>query len=196
MCFLGAVSMVIGAVIRVQCFREMGKHFTFSVTLLKDHKLFTSDPYSYIRHPSYTGGFLSMAWTSDLVHSSGFMTEREGGSQDTIGMAHSGPSDSDRSLNRFTWAPKDTCREWDIEEDLWKGKGMGRMGYSEMFLVELFQEFIDVRFQLVSRSALESLYLCPVPSLSSGRQVWPSRGLWSRRCSFFKSDTVVVQGSS
>ena len=45
------------------------------------------------------------------------------------------------------------------------------MGYSEMFLVELFQEFIDVRFQLVSRSALESLYLCPVPSLSSGRQV-------------------------
>ena len=51
--------MVMGAAIRVQCFREMGKHFTFSVTLLKDHKLITSGPYSYVRHPSYTGGLLN-----------------------------------------------------------------------------------------------------------------------------------------
>ena len=53
--------MVTGAAIRVQCYREMGKHFTFSVTLLKDHKLITSGPYSYVRHPSYTGGYLSIA---------------------------------------------------------------------------------------------------------------------------------------
>ena len=56
--FLGAVLMVMGTVIRVQCYRKMGKQFTSSVTLLKDHKLITSGPYSYVRHPSYTGGLL------------------------------------------------------------------------------------------------------------------------------------------
>ena len=59
MCFLATVIMVTGAAIRVQCFREMGKYFTFSVTLLKDHKLITRGPYSYVRHPSYTGAFLN-----------------------------------------------------------------------------------------------------------------------------------------
>ena len=52
--------MVMGAVIRVQCFREMGKQFTSSITLLKDHKLITTGPYSYVRHPSYTGTLLNM----------------------------------------------------------------------------------------------------------------------------------------
>ena len=51
--------MVVGTAIRVQCYRELGKHFTFSVTILKDHKLITSGPYSYVRHPSYTGFFLN-----------------------------------------------------------------------------------------------------------------------------------------
>ena len=52
--------MVMGAVIRVQCYREMGKQFTSSITLLKDHKLITTGPYSYVRHPSYTGTLLNM----------------------------------------------------------------------------------------------------------------------------------------
>ena len=60
MCFLATAMMVTGAAIRVQCYREMGKYFTSSVTLLKDHKLITSGPYSYVRHPSYTGAFLNM----------------------------------------------------------------------------------------------------------------------------------------
>ena len=38
------------------------------------------------------------------------MGEREGGSQDTIGMAHSGPTDNDHSLTHFIFVPKDTCR--------------------------------------------------------------------------------------
>ena len=49
-----------GAVIRVQCYHEMGKQFTSSITLLKDHKLITTGPYSYVRHPSYTGTLLNM----------------------------------------------------------------------------------------------------------------------------------------
>ena len=32
----------------------MGRHFTFEVTVQKDHRLVTSGPYSFVRHPSYT----------------------------------------------------------------------------------------------------------------------------------------------
>ena len=53
--------MVMGTIIRIQCYRELGKHFTFEVTILKDHKLITSGPYSYVRHPSYTGAYLCLA---------------------------------------------------------------------------------------------------------------------------------------
>ena len=53
--------MVAGAIIRMQCYREMGKNFTLQVTILKEHKLIMSGPYSYVRHPSYTGIYLCFA---------------------------------------------------------------------------------------------------------------------------------------
>ena len=61
MSFLGVTLVVIGTIIRVQCYHEMGKHFTLQVTVLKDHKLITSGPYSYVRHPSYTGAYIYFA---------------------------------------------------------------------------------------------------------------------------------------
>ena len=70
--------------------------------------------------------------TSNLVHGSGFMAEREGGSQDAIGMAYPGPSDSDHFLIEFTCAAEDEIlrkafgKEWD-----------------EWARIELCQEFID-----------------------------------------------------
>jgi protein-S-isoprenylcysteine O-methyltransferase Ste14 len=33
----------------------MGKRFTYTLTLVKDHELVTDGPYAYVRHPSYTG---------------------------------------------------------------------------------------------------------------------------------------------
>ena len=61
MSFLATVLMVMGTIIRVQCYREMGKYFTLQIIILKDHKLITSGPYSYVRHPSYSGGYLCLA---------------------------------------------------------------------------------------------------------------------------------------
>lgn len=41
---------------RVAAFRELGRMFTFELSIRKDHKLVTTGPYSVVRHPSYTGG--------------------------------------------------------------------------------------------------------------------------------------------
>ena len=49
------VLVLLGAAIRYWCYREMGKHFTAHVTLIKNHKLIKTGPYSIIRHPAYTG---------------------------------------------------------------------------------------------------------------------------------------------
>ena len=49
------ILIVLGTAIRIWSFREMGRHFTFHVTLLKNHKLVTTGPYNIVRHPAYTG---------------------------------------------------------------------------------------------------------------------------------------------
>ncbi|KAI6030602.1 hypothetical protein F5J12DRAFT_714139 [Pisolithus orientalis] len=54
----GIFLSVIGSCIRVRCFQELGQFFTFDLTIHPDHKLITSGPYSYVRHPAYTGSLL------------------------------------------------------------------------------------------------------------------------------------------
>ncbi|KAI0271638.1 hypothetical protein BC834DRAFT_860526 [Gloeopeniophorella convolvens] len=55
---IGMLLCAIGIAIRKLCFLELGRHFTFEVAILDDHKLVTTGPYSIVRHPSYTGGAL------------------------------------------------------------------------------------------------------------------------------------------
>lgn len=55
---LATILVVSGAVIRYWCFREMGRHFTFHITILENHKLVMTGPYSIVRHPSYAGTIL------------------------------------------------------------------------------------------------------------------------------------------
>ncbi|PFH50453.1 hypothetical protein AMATHDRAFT_145005, partial [Amanita thiersii Skay4041] len=50
---------IAGSGIRMWCYRELGKHFTFELGLQKDHKLITTGPYSIVRHPSYTAAILN-----------------------------------------------------------------------------------------------------------------------------------------
>ena len=51
----GTLLTIVGAGIRVACFREMKRFFTFEVTVRDGHELCTRGPYSVVRHPSYTG---------------------------------------------------------------------------------------------------------------------------------------------
>ena len=55
---LGVISVVCGAMLRLQCFRVLGKLFTFDLTILPAHKLITWGPYSYVRHPAYSGSLM------------------------------------------------------------------------------------------------------------------------------------------
>ncbi|KAF9644887.1 hypothetical protein BDM02DRAFT_829359, partial [Thelephora ganbajun] len=39
--------------LRLFSFRTLGRHFTYQLAILPSHKLVTTGPYAYIRHPSY-----------------------------------------------------------------------------------------------------------------------------------------------
>lgn len=68
---LGALLVISGSLIRLRCFQEMGRHFTFRLSLHKDHKLCTTGPYSIIRHPGYTGAWCLMLGQSLTLAGSG-----------------------------------------------------------------------------------------------------------------------------
>ncbi|KZT69431.1 hypothetical protein DAEQUDRAFT_690950 [Daedalea quercina L-15889] len=49
---------ILGTSLRLWCFRTLDRFFTFEVTLKDGHQLCTGGPYSYMRHPAYTGWIL------------------------------------------------------------------------------------------------------------------------------------------
>ena len=52
---LGLVFVGAGAFLRLWSYHTLGELFTFEVVVRPDHKLITSGPHAYVRHPSYTG---------------------------------------------------------------------------------------------------------------------------------------------
>jgi protein-S-isoprenylcysteine O-methyltransferase Ste14 len=54
--FLGA-----GICLRVWAIGILGKNFTATVKVTKEHELIKTGPYRYIRHPSYLGAFIAIA---------------------------------------------------------------------------------------------------------------------------------------
>ncbi|KAF8955206.1 hypothetical protein BDZ97DRAFT_1966827 [Flammula alnicola] len=70
--FIGSMLSICGALIRLYCFNELGRLFTFYVCIRKDHELITTGPYAYVRHPSYTGYIMNILGRSlcHLTHGS------------------------------------------------------------------------------------------------------------------------------
>ncbi|KAF9072099.1 hypothetical protein BDP27DRAFT_1321072 [Rhodocollybia butyracea] len=61
-CFLTGTTLIIaGGVLRLFCYRALGRLFTFEVSVQKKHKLITNGPYRIVRHPSYAGMMMMSA---------------------------------------------------------------------------------------------------------------------------------------
>jgi len=67
--FVGWALMCSGSLLRLLCFRTLGRFFTFELSVQEGHKLVTWGPYSVVRHPSYTGTL--MVASGNLIASMG-----------------------------------------------------------------------------------------------------------------------------
>lgn len=56
---IGGALIASGAFIRSACHRELGRFFTWEMSLKRDQNLVTTGPYAFVRHPSYTGLLLA-----------------------------------------------------------------------------------------------------------------------------------------
>ncbi|KIP04533.1 hypothetical protein PHLGIDRAFT_191717 [Phlebiopsis gigantea 11061_1 CR5-6] len=50
---VGVALVALGGAGRAACYRALGRHFTFELTLQDGHRLVTDGPYAVVRHPSY-----------------------------------------------------------------------------------------------------------------------------------------------
>ncbi|EMD40150.1 hypothetical protein CERSUDRAFT_45691, partial [Gelatoporia subvermispora B] len=57
--FAGCGLTITGALIRVACYRHLGRMFTYQLAVRDGHQLVTNGPYSVVRHPSYATGIVS-----------------------------------------------------------------------------------------------------------------------------------------
>lgn len=57
---LSSIFMYAGAYLRRLCFRTLGRHFTFELSVKEEHQLITSGPYALVRHPSYLAAAIGM----------------------------------------------------------------------------------------------------------------------------------------
>ncbi|EMD40222.1 hypothetical protein CERSUDRAFT_45902, partial [Gelatoporia subvermispora B] len=48
--------IVASSILRKACYRRIGGHYNSGPSLAEDHKLVTTGPYAFVRHPSYAAG--------------------------------------------------------------------------------------------------------------------------------------------
>ncbi|KAF4571752.1 hypothetical protein EYR40_008275 [Pleurotus pulmonarius] len=86
MALIGASITVLAGLLRLWCFAELGRLFDFQFNIKSDHHLVTSGPYTFVRHPSYTGIFASFIGATVYMYSPGHWL-RECGSSSSVGVA-------------------------------------------------------------------------------------------------------------
>ncbi len=66
---MGIAMIVTGLLFRAWAVKTLGEFFTPTVQIKQTHQLITAGPYSIVRHPSYTGAFLSIIGGAVLLES-------------------------------------------------------------------------------------------------------------------------------
>lgn len=56
----GAAVFGLGIAVRTIAIRNLGRHFTYQLTIRQEHSLITNGIHKYVRHPSYTGTLLEV----------------------------------------------------------------------------------------------------------------------------------------
>lgn len=65
---IGLFLIVGGMIFRIWCIYTLGKFFTSTVQTQTKHQIITTGAYSYLRHPSYLGAYLSIIGSSFFLH--------------------------------------------------------------------------------------------------------------------------------
>jgi protein-S-isoprenylcysteine O-methyltransferase Ste14 len=55
----------------LRCFNSLGPFFTFEITIRPKHRLITHGPYAWVRHPSYTGIYLTLVGATLVLGAQG-----------------------------------------------------------------------------------------------------------------------------
>lgn len=58
--WIGIILMIVGPGLRLYSMSVLGRFFTYDVALHADQTVVETGPYRFIRHPSYTGGLLTL----------------------------------------------------------------------------------------------------------------------------------------
>jgi protein-S-isoprenylcysteine O-methyltransferase Ste14 len=61
-----------------RCYKTLGHLFTFEITIRPKHELITHGPYAYVRHPSYTGIYLTLIGATFVLLAPGTWTAEYG----------------------------------------------------------------------------------------------------------------------
>lgn len=64
---LGAAILLLSIVFRVWAIRTLGRFFTATVQIVDEHQVVQTGPYAFVRHPSYTGAYLSYVGTGIML---------------------------------------------------------------------------------------------------------------------------------
>ncbi|OCH89302.1 hypothetical protein OBBRIDRAFT_819793 [Obba rivulosa] len=69
---------IAGGLIRWQCYRTLGRLFTYEITVRSGHRLVTEGPYSVVRHPSYAAGMVMTVGIAICLASPGSWVQESG----------------------------------------------------------------------------------------------------------------------